>query len=320
MEGLRWSVVMPASFDPARERSMIVVLHGAGGTETGMAASLSHLAEEEFVVLAPKSAGPTWAKADLDAVRRAVASLKGRLRVGEGRLHAAGFSNGGWNLSPLAFDPELRFASACWIASGWKEGKPPPHAKKGMGVLALAGAEDGNRPAAERTPGLLEGKVRSAECLLEPGLGHAWPGKLMPYYRWWLLVQEGRFTPGDCAAFDWVPDAAAAAARRAERKAGGFVYFYAADQAGDAAAKAFQNETLRDPLVRRFGSQLAAWKAERGEAAEAFAKEGLTATPAVVVHDAAGKAVKAFQGPRISPAALAAALRSVAPDRSLPKD
>jgi poly(3-hydroxybutyrate) depolymerase len=181
LEGLACSLVMPEAFDPAKERSMIVILHGAGGTETGMAGSLAHLAADDFVVLAPKSAGQTWAKADLDAVLRIVADLKRRLRIGEGRLHAAGFSNGGWNLDPVAFDEKLRFASACWIAAGYKGGKPPAHAKKGMGVLALAGAEDGNRDAAEKTPDLLEGKVRSAECRIQPGLGHAWPEKLMPY-------------------------------------------------------------------------------------------------------------------------------------------
>ena len=102
-------------------------------------------------------------------------------------------------------------------------------------------------------------------------------------------------------------------------KTGGLAYFYSKDQASDPAAKAFQNETLRDPLVLRFGRQLVAWKLERAEAATAFEAEKLQATPAVVVYDAGGKAVKAFQGARIHPTALAAALRSVAPDKTVPK-
>jgi hypothetical protein len=132
-------------------------------------------------------------------------------------------------------------------------------------------------------------------------------------------VQEGRFTPGECAAFDWIADPAAAPARMAERKTGGFAYFFSKDQASDGAAKAFQNEVLREPLVQRYGSQLVAWKLEKSEAAEAFAREGLTGTPAVVVYDAAGKAVKTLQHPKISGAALAAALRIVAPDKRPPK-
>lgn len=319
LEGLRCSVVMPEAFDPAKERSMVVILHGAGGTETGMAGALAHLAGDDVVVLAPKSAGATWAKADLDAVRRIVADLRKRLRIGEGRLHAAGFSNGGWNLDPVAFDEDLRFASACWIAAGFKGGRLPPHAKKGMGALALAGSEDGNRDAAERTPDLLEGKVRSAECRIQPGLGHAWPERLMPYYRWWLLVQEGRFRPGDCAAFDWVESPAEAEAVAKGRKSGIFIYYYCEEQADDPEAKRFQNEVLRDPLVQRFGSQLAALRQPSPVSSESLSSRGIRSTPAILVLDADSNPVKALSGPKITAAALAQALRAVAPDKSLPR-
>lgn len=319
LEGLRCSVVMPDAFDPAKERSMIVILHGAGGSETGMAGSLQLMAADDFVVVAPKSTGDTWDRKDIDAVRRIAASLRTRLRIGEGRLHAAGFSNGGWNLAPVAFDEDLRCASACWIASGFSGGMVPKAARKGMGVLALAGSVDPNRGAAEKTPDLLKDRVRCAECHIQAGLGHAWPEKLVPYLRWWLLVMEGRFTPGDCGAFDWAVDPAAAAAAMKSQKAGGFAYFFSKDQAADAAAKTFQNEALRDPLVQRFGRQLVAWKLERTEAAEAFAKEGLKETPAVVVYDAEGRVSRTLQGPKLTAAALGAAFRAVAAEKSLPK-
>ncbi len=318
LEGLRCAVVMPETFDAEKERSLVVILHGLGGTESGMARSLEPLAKEEFVVLAPKSKGQGWEKSDLDAVRRIVADLKKRLRIGEGRLHGAGFSNGGWNLAEVAFDGDLRFASACWIAAGYKGGKPPDHAKKGMGVLALAGATDGNRPAAEATPGLLEGKVRSAEVRIEPGIGHEWPRGQMDYYFWWLGVQEGRFVPGVTRAFAWHADEAAARAAMAEGRIGGFTYWYAGSEGEDERARTFQNETLQDPLVRRFGAQAAAWKRDRDTDGAAFAEAKLKETPAVVVHDAKGAVVKTLQG-KISAAALGTALRAVARDKSLPK-
>lgn len=320
LEGLRCSVVMPPEWDPAKERSLVVILHGNGGTETGMAGSLQFLAEREFVVVAPKSRGLGWDAKDVEAVRRITADLKKRLKVGPARLHAAGFSNGGWNLAPLAFDEALVFTSACWIAAGYKGGSVPKHAKNGMGVLALAGEEDGNRPHAEKTPDLLEGKVRSAMCRLQPGKGHEWPDALMPFYGWWLEVQEGRFEPGRCLPFDWVEDPAAGAAAAKERKTGALEYWWSAKSAGDAAARALQNETLLDPLVQRFGRQCAAWKrdAEAEGAAEAMAAAKVKEVPAVVVYDRKGEAVKVLQG-RITPAALAQALRAVAPDKSLPK-
>src|SRR6185503_8655770 len=105
LEGLQCSIVMPNGFDVAKEHSLVVVLHGNGGNETGMAGGLQHLAKEDFVVCAPKSHGVGWETAgDIDAVKRITADLKKRLHVGERRLHVIGFSNGGWNLTPIAFD------------------------------------------------------------------------------------------------------------------------------------------------------------------------------------------------------------------------
>jgi predicted esterase len=318
LEGLRCSLVLPEGFDAAKEHSLVVVLHGNGGTETGMAGTLAHLASDDFAVVAPKSTGLGWDRKDVDAVRRIVAGLKKSLHVGEGRLHGIGFSNGGWNLAPLVFDEDLRFASACWVAAGYNGGSVPKAARRTMGVLALAGTEDGNRDVAEKTPDLLRDRVRSAECLLQPGLGHAWPEKLAPYLRWWLLVMEGRHVPGDCGAFDWAADPAAAQAEMTKRNTGGFAWYWSKDSAADPVAKAFQNETLRDPLVQRFGRQLVAWKEERSPAAEAAAAVALKETPAVVVREHDGRVVKILQG-KFPASALGAALRSVAPDKTMPK-
>jgi predicted esterase len=322
LEGLKCTLEMPSGFDVAKEHSLIVILHGNGGTDDGMARSLMHLCKDDFVVLAPKSTGVGWSATDVDAVRRMAADLKKRLHVGERRLHAIGFSNGGWNLAPIAFDEALRCQSGCWIAAGWQGGSVPKHAKKEMGVLALAGTEDPNREAAEKTVTLLDEKVRSVECRLQPGLGHAWPDQLVPYLSWWLKVQEGRYVPGACAAFEWKasPQAALDAAAAAATKGGAFVWWYSAS--GDGAnekAKTFQNDVTRHRLVQRFGQQLAAAKVDRDADAEGFAKAGLKATPAVVVYDAAGK-VKAVLQEKIDAKALAAALRSVAPDKTQPKE
>lgn len=321
LEGLKCSIVMPAQFDPAKERSMLVGLHGAGGTETGMAGSLQHLAADDFVIVAPKSRGDTWAAQDLEDVKRIVARLKTELRVGAGRLHAAGFSNGGWNLAPVALDEDLHFVSACWIAAGFKGGKFPRHAQKEMGVLALAGASDANRSAAEATPDLVEGKVRSAAVRIEKGKGHEWTPGLMPFYRWWLFVQEGRFVPGETLAFDWedLPDGPGSAGTQAAAADKGlFVYWYRAADKDSEDARALQNDVMLDPLVFRYGRQLTAVKASADDHAEAFAALKLKETPAIAVYDDKGKLRKVVSG-TVKASALAAALRSVAADKSKPK-
>jgi poly(3-hydroxybutyrate) depolymerase len=124
---------MPAGFDVAKEHSLVVVLHGNGGTDDGMARSLMHLCKKDFVVLAPKSTGLGWNGPDVDAVRRMVADLRKRLHIGERRLHVVGFSNGGWNLAPLAFDEALRVHSACWVAAGFQGGERPAPGEEGDG-------------------------------------------------------------------------------------------------------------------------------------------------------------------------------------------
>jgi len=319
IEGLNWTIVMPDDFDPATERSLVVILHGAGGTETGMARSLAFLAKDDYVIAAPKSKGQTWARDDLDRVLRGVAGLKTSLHIGKTRLHGIGFSNGGWNLAPVVFDADLYFTSACWVAAGYQGGKPPKHAKKGMGVLALAGGDDANRRPAEATPGMLEDDVRSVEVRIQPGLGHKWPHELMPYYGWWLGVQEGRFVPGETLAFEWEDGDTDPPPPSDDGKSGSFVYWYSAtDDAESELAKLFQNELLQDPAVRFFGTQLRAAKRERTEHEERFAELKLKTTPALVTYDRKGKLKKAVSG-KLKAKSIAAALRSVAAMKKLPK-
>ena len=84
LEGLRCSVVMPAEFDSSKERSLIVILHGLGGTETGMASALSFLVEKDFVVLAPKSTDRAWSTA-LRRVQKIIGDQIHRLEQIRGR-------------------------------------------------------------------------------------------------------------------------------------------------------------------------------------------------------------------------------------------
>lgn len=318
LHGLRCSVVMPSEWDPAAERSLVVILHGAGGTETGMAGALQHLAEDDYVVVAPKSRGQVWEKPDLDDVRAIVKDLVVRLNVPEFRLHGVGFSNGAWNLAPVVFDEELRFASACWVAAGYRgEGKVPKYAKERMGTLALAGAEDGNRDAAESTPDALRDDVRSVEVRLEEGLGHKWPRKLMPYYSWWLGVQEGRYVPGETLAFDWQPWTEDAPQSLGE-KAGGFLYLYRASDAEGELGRVFQNELLQDEEVRFFGEQLTAWKADADQVSELVERLRIKETPALVTFEDDGDVGKVLFG-KLKASKLAKALRSEAPIRKRPK-
>jgi predicted esterase len=319
IEGLETILALPADLSAGKQASLVLVLHGAGGTASGMAGSLAPWVSDGYVVCAPQAHDVTWEPDDVRRVLAIGAHLKQVLPIDPDRVHVVGFSNGGWNLSPLAFSDDLKPRSATWVASGFNGGQVPAWAKKRLGVLALAGTEDPNVGAARQTVPALEDKVRSVEVRTQPGLDHKWPGELMPYLQWWMGVQEGRFVPGEDLNFAWTKDLPAAiAALEGAKKGGVLVYVFSRDDAASEDAKALQNETFLDPTVRFLGEQLACVKLEKDADAEAVAGLGVKETPAAVVLDRKGQVKKVLAGD-VSARKLASALKSVAPLKSPPR-
>jgi poly(3-hydroxybutyrate) depolymerase len=319
IEDLQTELVLPRDLSAEKKGSLVVILHGVGGTATGMAGALADWANHGYVVCAPKSTGQAWNDADVEAVKRIAAHLLAVLPIDPEKVHVVGFSNGGWNLPPLAFDEKLRPISATWVAAGCKGGSVPDSQKSRMGVLAMAGAQDANLASARDTVKILAGKVRSVEVRVQPNLGHEWPDALMPYFQWWMGVQEGRFVPGEDRNFAWTADLAAAKAAVAGKKKGG-VLLYVFDPTDEKPeAKALQNEVFFDPEVRRLGAQLQVVKRARADVgAEEAALIGFTVTPFVAVFDTKGVLKQAIEG-KVKASALAKALRSVAPEPREPK-
>lgn len=320
IEGLQTELVLPRDLAPGAQASLVIVLHGAGGTATGMAGTLAPLAGQGFVVCAPKSRGQVWEEADLAAALKIGAHLKAVLPIHPDKVHVVGFSNGGWNLPRLAFDDALRPVTATWVAAGFRGGQVPDWAEGRLSALALAGSEDANVGAARETVKALAGKVRSVEVREQPGLGHSWPDRLQPYLMWWMGVREGRFTPGDDLSLAWGADLDAALAEQAGRKKGG-VLLYVFDPADTEKpeARALQHVVLFDPEVRRLGGQLSAVKLAREQAQALGARAPFASTPALLVYDAKGALKHTLEG-RLKSAAVAKALRSVAPQPRAPGD
>ncbi|MCP5065274.1 MAG: hypothetical protein GY946_01800 [bacterium] len=321
IEGLQVELHLPADLDAAKPASLIVILHGAGGSATGMAGSLRSWVSLGYVICAPKSTGDVWSGGDVEAVKRIAAHLKEKLPIDPKKVHVMGFSNGGWNLDPLAFDDELQPCSATWIAAGCRTGGAPKWAKKGLGVLALAGSKDGNAKSARDTVKLLQGKVVSVEVRFQPGLGHKWPDELMPYCRWWQGTREGRFVPGDDSNFTWGDSVEDAVAALTDKKRGGIlVYLWHADDKDKPHAKALQNEALMDGLVRHYGNQLQAVKLDATEQADAMAAWRVKQTPAIVVLKKDGTLKKAlFEPKKLTAKRIASACKSVAPNKKKPE-
>lgn len=317
IEGLQTELALPKDLSAEKKASLVVILHGNGGSATGMLGSLGEWPAKGYVVCAPKSTGIGWSDLDVTAVLKIAAHLLKVLPIDPAKVHVVGFSNGGWNLPRLAFDETLEPVSATWVAAGFRGGSVPDWAKK-MGALALVGSQDGNLDAARATVKALAGKVRSVEVREQPGIGHEWPEKLVPYLLWWMGVQEGRCVPGEDLNFAWGKDLGAAKTALAGKKKGGILLYVFDREDAKPEAKALQNEVFFDPEVRRLGAQLEAVILGKDEVAGMAAEIGFTVTPYVAVFDAKGDLKHTFEG-KIKTAALAKALRSVAPEPREPK-
>jgi len=320
LEGLEVELGLPESMTKEAPASLVVILHGAGGSATGMAAALREWIPLGYVVCAPKSKGQVWSESDIGAVKRIIAHLRKVLPIGEGRTHVVGFSNGGWNLPPLAFDDDVKPCSATWVASGCRGASPPKWALEGLGVLALAGTEDANAASARDTVKVLRGKVRTVEARFQPKLGHEWPTELVPYLRWWMGAMEGRFVPGEDMNLEWGTSIErAVAALSGEKKGGILVLAWQAEDKDKPHAKALTNEVLMDEVARHYAAQLQAVKLDYAANKEALEALGVTTTPALVILKPDGKPKAVLQDAKaLKLRKVVTALKSVAPDKKKP--
>ncbi len=319
LEGLTVEVGLPKGLSKAKPASLVVVLHGAGGSATGMAAALREWIPDGYVVCAPKSSGQVWSDSDVGRVKKIMQHLLKVLPIDAAKVHVVGFSNGGWNLPPLAFDDQLKPATATWVASGCRGASAPKWAVT-QGVLALAGTKDANASSARETVKLLYKKVAVVEARFESNLGHAWPTKLMPYFRWWMGTREGRFVPGVDMNFAWHDSLESAIATERDKKKGGvFVYAFDPSATSDAHAKALQRDIFMDPLVRFYGEQVSGVKLDGTAHREALVALGVKSLPAVVFLKKDGKVKKVLEGKKgLKLRKVTSGFRSIAPNPKKP--
>jgi predicted esterase len=319
VDGLVVEFDLPKDLSKSKPGSLLFVLHGAGGSATGMVGLLRGWVSKGYIVAAPKSSGQSWTQPDIQKALGIARRLKRELPIDPRKVHVLGYSAGGWALPALAFDDELHPCSATWVAAGCRGGRVPKWAPSDLGVLALAGAEDPNAPAARETVDLLDGKVRSVEARFESGLGHEWPHTLMPYLAWWTGAMEGRFVPGEDRNFDWGGSIDEAVGKLADQRRGGvLVYVYRASDRENPLAQRLQNVTLMDRMVRHYGTQLQAVKLEFAAHEATLRALGVEDAPCVLVLNKDGKPKKLVKARSLKARKLAAAFKSVAPNKKPP--
>jgi len=321
IEGLRTVVDVPAGLaERGKKASLLLALHPAAGPAENMADLFEAWVKDGYVVCAPQAKDITWEAGYLKRVLAIAAHLEEVLPIDPARVHVLGYSDGGNNLCPLAFDDDLHPCSATWTASSYTGAQVPKWARRGLGALFLCGKDDPERKGAEKSVGKLRGKVRSVEIRLQPGLGHGFPRDLRPYLLWWMNVEEGRFVAGEGRVFAWKDDLDLALASLKDAKKGGvLVYVFAEGDAAKPAMRVLQQEVFLDPAVRFFGQQLARVRLDRAKHADTATRLGVTATPALVVLDHRGKVKAVHAEGKLTPGRVVKSLRQVAPRRRMPK-
>jgi predicted esterase len=309
--GLTYYLQIPEDEEVKEGMSLIVGLHGMNASAREFATWWEPLAERGFVVCCAQAPGATWSKPNIESVKKIIRHLLEKLPIRKDRVHGVGFSNGGQNLVFLVFDPNLPFATACWMGSGFTGGRVPKRCRKEMAAIALCGSKDYARPNAERTPKNLRGKVRQAEFHEQEGLGHDIPRDLMPYYHYWLTVMEGRFIPGEDQLFDWRYDLGEGRREMEEKKTGAFVYFFSEGDGENDDARHLEHVVFFDEKVREYGKRLQPVCLDVKLDREAFDEFGFTKTPAVAVLDPKGAVVATFEG-AVEARALAKAMAQAA--------
>ena len=319
IEGLQVELNVPKDLTKEDPASLVIILHGAGGTALGMAGLFSDWDQRGYVVCAPKSKGQVWTQSDVGAVLKIAEHLKAKLPIDGDKVHVVGYSNGGWNLQPLAFDDTLKPRSATWVASGCDAAKLPKWAKERLAVLAMAGSQDANAKAARGTVKAIGDQVRSVGVKLQPGLGHQWPTKLMPYFRWWVDTVDGRFTPGVDMNFAWGERLDRALSSVSGKKKGGvFVYVWDPSDADNEVAQSVSRDMFMDLHARHYGKQLTPVKLELGKHKELLEGYGITTSPALLLLKTDGKKKKVLLEKDLKTRKVVTALKSLAPNKKKP--
>ena len=156
-------------------------LHGAGDTDaTYMNMWKGHGEKKRWIILAPKSRGPSWTPYCMVRIGQLVQELKAKYPVDAGKLYIHGYSNGGNTALLLAsVNPGLFAAAACihGFPSKAIAGRPEGQALKGTRVFACAGGKDPCFPLerVKETCTALEGIGVNVKLHERPEAAHSYP-------------------------------------------------------------------------------------------------------------------------------------------------
>ncbi len=285
--------------DPKAGYSLIV-------TVTGDTDDLSHLSVDRYIIVAPRpksGIATRWSAAEIKSIYTLTKYLSKQLGVEEHRVHAVGMHEIQGVFSMAVFGKGSPFVSATFLECAFRGGSISGHLKKKLGVLAFD--YDGANSEGIRTmPEALAGKVKTIELRSDSAGLHG------DYFKYWLDVMDGRFTPGHDLSFDWETESEAAQDIPVQVKARGkaaLIYFWSPTDKDNANTMALQNDVFLDPAVRAYRRTVMPFMLQREDHTSLFNALTFKETPGVAVIGKDGK-TKILQG-AIKAKALAKAMK-----------
>lgn len=308
-DGVPFRLRVPPAPKAGERRGLVLLLPGT-------LRDLDALADHQYVVVAPsipedRTSG-LWSAGEVKVILKMIAHLSKVLGVDRAHVHAACLNKTSLHdiFEMVVFRKKAPFASATYVKSTMLRTSIPGDAKKRMGVLGFdwePSAQDGE--GVTKLYERLDGKVRVAERRYSTDpLGEE-------YFRYWLHVMGGGFTPGHDLSLPWLTELKSSAEIQEALKTrgtGGLLYVYSATaDAESALGRSIQNDVLFDRHVREAARAIPCIKQDSTACPGVLTKYEITTTPVLLVLDAAG-GVKARYDKKVKAKALAKALRKAA--------
>lgn len=158
--GLAGSLYVPSSYTAQVAHPLLVMLHGAGGTQTTINNLMPLVEEQGVIMLAPRSLGPTWdlmingVGPDVALIDDALAYTFTRAHIDPARIALGGFSDGASYALTIGLANGDLFNKLIAFSPGFFEelrllGKPPVRMTHGTADTILP-IERTGRPVARR--------------------------------------------------------------------------------------------------------------------------------------------------------------------------
>jgi predicted esterase len=196
--GCRYSLYVPMGYEPSKDSTLIVSLHGQGMAEGPMVKMwVPHANQTGTVIVAPKSPQSTWTGNDVKRIIYIIKEVQKVYQISPDRTALFGFSAGGALAYTVHFGVKDRIVNCLVIASGHL-GMVQLRKKitsalgkfadkiKDVPMYLVVGEKDPGVNGVRADKKLFEKNGAKVQYVEVPGMGHTFKGELLPPIYEWL--------------------------------------------------------------------------------------------------------------------------------------